>query len=339
MTASPLLVAIFSTFLVTSANAGLYRWVDENGNVTYSDQVPPDQTGGGHTELNQGGIRVREVGPAMSAEEAASYRAAETQRRAEQQRAEQQREADLTLLRSFPTQDEIAMARDGKLNTYDINIEVLFGYARRKKQRLLDMQEQISGQQRGGTPPGKSITAEMGRLQQQLIKTYSRILDEDEKKQAIRDEYAGYLRRYRELKGLPQGAKDDTLSGQPRAVTAVSCTGEPGCTAVWDRAVDYLTHSTALMAAITNDELVITRQPERNEDIGLTLVRVPKAAADGHWILLDLQCKATAIGNETCRSETSQSIRRGFNGLVTGDGSHAAQTAPARTPPKPAPAG
>ncbi len=39
------------------AKKKLYKWVDENGKVTYSDQVPPDQITKEHEEINKDGIQ------------------------------------------------------------------------------------------------------------------------------------------------------------------------------------------------------------------------------------------------------------------------------------------
>ena len=47
-----LLVLIFST----TAYGKLYKWVDEDGKVHYSDKMPPDQIKREHQELNQHGV-------------------------------------------------------------------------------------------------------------------------------------------------------------------------------------------------------------------------------------------------------------------------------------------
>ena len=44
--------------IVGTAQAKLYRWVDEDGKVHYSDKVPPQAIQGEHTRLNERGIPV-----------------------------------------------------------------------------------------------------------------------------------------------------------------------------------------------------------------------------------------------------------------------------------------
>jgi hypothetical protein len=51
-------IAIISMLLLSySAYAGLYRWVDDKGNVFYSDKIPPIAAKHGHIELNARGLR------------------------------------------------------------------------------------------------------------------------------------------------------------------------------------------------------------------------------------------------------------------------------------------
>ncbi len=51
-------IAIISMLLLScSVYAGLYRWVDDKGNVFYSDKIPPIAAKHGHIELNERGLR------------------------------------------------------------------------------------------------------------------------------------------------------------------------------------------------------------------------------------------------------------------------------------------
>jgi len=50
------LLMLFYLVYSSSAYGGLFRWVDENGNVFYSDNIPPFAVKHGHVELNQSGL-------------------------------------------------------------------------------------------------------------------------------------------------------------------------------------------------------------------------------------------------------------------------------------------
>ena len=47
----------------------LYRWVDDQGNVNYTDRIPPSEINKERTELSEQGTRVRTIPPAKSSEQ------------------------------------------------------------------------------------------------------------------------------------------------------------------------------------------------------------------------------------------------------------------------------
>ena len=74
--------------------AQLYRWVDDQGNVHYTDSIPAEYQEKGHTVLSPRGTQVLEVPPMKTPEEIQREREL-TRLRGEQQRLiEQQKTAD-----------------------------------------------------------------------------------------------------------------------------------------------------------------------------------------------------------------------------------------------------
>src|SRR5690606_7884572 len=61
----------------------LYRWVDKDGKVHYSDHVPPEAVDQARDELNDQGLKVRSVERALTPEEIAE-RDARLKREAEE---------------------------------------------------------------------------------------------------------------------------------------------------------------------------------------------------------------------------------------------------------------
>ena len=66
-----LLILMMATLFVASAQAGLYRWIDENGAVHYGDKVPAKYLKLEDDELNDQGTAVKKHDHAMSAAEKA----------------------------------------------------------------------------------------------------------------------------------------------------------------------------------------------------------------------------------------------------------------------------
>ncbi len=116
-------LAIFAlAALVThagSTHAALYKWVDEHGEVHYSDKVPPEAVNKGNVELNKQAIPIKKTEPALTPEQLKA-KAAEDER--QRQAAKQQEEInrrDRALLASYTSENEIDLARARAMQTID----------------------------------------------------------------------------------------------------------------------------------------------------------------------------------------------------------------------------
>ena len=57
------LVSLIYVFADPLASAGLYKWVDDDGMVRYSDRLPPGQIRKSHSRLNERGLVVSPARP------------------------------------------------------------------------------------------------------------------------------------------------------------------------------------------------------------------------------------------------------------------------------------
>lgn len=114
-------------FLVTGhayAKKKLYKWVDENGNVTYSDQVPPDQISKQHEELNKDGVVLEKIGNARTKEEILAER---KRLRLEQEAvklAEEDERNRQNILKAYTDENEIIRLKDERISALERNIEL-----------------------------------------------------------------------------------------------------------------------------------------------------------------------------------------------------------------------
>lgn len=106
--------------LVQSAHAGVYRWVDDKGQVHYGDTLPDTYQQRGAAELDKQG---RVVGRTPSQAERAEAASREAETRARQRDELVQRRQDKALLSTYSSLDDIDDARDRELDRYRQLIE------------------------------------------------------------------------------------------------------------------------------------------------------------------------------------------------------------------------
>jgi hypothetical protein len=126
-----LLAVLLCAVSSTSMAGALYKWVDENGNVRYSDRLPPDQNKQKHQQLSSQGTVLSTRDAAKSPEEIAieteSTRKLEEQQREEASIKAEQNKQDRVLLLTFSSEEEIEGARDDRMQAMESVIRLIKG--------------------------------------------------------------------------------------------------------------------------------------------------------------------------------------------------------------------
>jgi hypothetical protein len=131
-----------------NAHAALHKWVDANGEVHYSDTVPPDVAG--QTVRNMSG-KGQENAPAtyssksVAEREAEMKKAKQTKEEAAQKKAQQEADAE-TRKRNCASARENARTLEeaGRIVTYDQNGERVYLDDEARAQRLEEARKAIS---------------------------------------------------------------------------------------------------------------------------------------------------------------------------------------------------
>jgi hypothetical protein len=203
---APMLLAMVLLGLSTGTDAAkLYKWVDEEGNVRYSDRLPPKQAQKGHETLNTQGIVVKKTAAAKSEEELAAAQKVqeelEAKLAAEKKIKEKRDRSDLVLLLTFSSEEEMDRVRDNRLDVLESVIKLIKKSITITDEKLANL-ENIAKKQytsKGQEIPGglaqniEFFTRKKGIREQQLK------LKETEKRKIIQ-QYEVDLARYRFLK-------------------------------------------------------------------------------------------------------------------------------------------
>ncbi len=296
------------------ASAKFYRWVDEEGRVHYSDRVPPEAAKQARSRLDARGLEVETIERAKTPEELA--REAELKRlKAEEQRLiEQQRQKDRVLLRTFRTEDDILMTRDGKLATIDASIQIIRSNIRRFKLKLAEMQRNAANLEREGSKISPNYLKEIENTRQQLKHYYASIIRKEQSKESIRQQYAADLQRFRELKNLAPKPKekDAGLPEHSLLETVVPCDTEKACDQAWERAEAYVREHATTRLQMLADSIIMTAAPLKDSDISITVSRIRNKEKPGARLFMDLQCKESPRGRDLCNTDEINRIRLGF---------------------------
>jgi hypothetical protein len=106
--------------------AGMYKWVDDQGVVHYSDQVPPAK---GATVLDKQGRQVKKIEPPLSPEQQKAQAEEEERQRALTKARDDQARKDRALMASYTSEGEIDIAKARSISTIDAQIKSAQAYS------------------------------------------------------------------------------------------------------------------------------------------------------------------------------------------------------------------
>jgi hypothetical protein len=205
-----LAAAVISFLVVPDSGAGdtkLYRWVDNEGNVHFSDHVPPEYSELGHHVLNSHGVSVEVIGGEKTADELAEIQrlaALEAQLQLEREEAVLR---DRVLLSTYLTVDEIRDLRDRRAELLADQIRVTEIYLDNLRSKLAKLQK--DAQRFRPYNPDESAPPIDEKLARELADTLDSILRYEQSLNMSRSvqtrllaKFDGDIQRFRVLKAL-----------------------------------------------------------------------------------------------------------------------------------------
>lgn len=318
-----LLVSMFLLFGVVSAVSGkLYRWADEEGNVHYTDTMPPEQIESEHMELGKGGVHVKAVPRAKTLEELKKEQELKRLRAEQEKLLKKQQEADNKLLRSFGSEDDIYMARNGTITAINVSIDIVKSEILREQKRLPKLLAKAANSERAGERVHENLSASIDQVERAIRDSYAEIIKLENKKGSIREAYERYLGRFRQLKSLPVSTSPvESEEKRPILHNLIVCGDAAECDSLWGKATDYVRRRATTAVQTSNDFIVITAPPATEREISLILSRIEDKEGPGVSLFLDLRCQLTIKGKEFCRSKEAQAIIQGFRPALLSEAS------------------
>ena len=191
---------LFAALLLTmgAAQATMYRWVDGNGRVHYSDTLPPTYQKSGAAEMNKQGQVVKRT-------QSEAERKAEAERQAEQNRVqqEQQKQAqkDRALTSTYTSEAEIDLARDRALDHHKLAIQGAEIRGKAVDANVAELNKRIAAIEKSGRPVSPNLKSQLEQANNESLELKRTIQSNEAAMEQVREKYAADKVRFRELMG------------------------------------------------------------------------------------------------------------------------------------------
>lgn len=179
-----------------AAHAAMYRWVDSNGRVHYSDTLPPTYQKSGAAEMNKQGTVIKRT-------QSEAERRAEAERQAELARLkverDKQAQLDRALTQTYTSEAEIDLARDRALEHHRLLIKSSQIRAEAVNATLTELKDRMARIEKNGRKVGPGLVEQYEQAERESLELKRTILNNEEALVRVRDKYTADKLRFREL--------------------------------------------------------------------------------------------------------------------------------------------
>jgi hypothetical protein len=190
---------------LTLGAAALYKWIDDEGKVRYSDRMPTSQIKKKHQTLNKQGVIINTKEAAKTEEELAAE--AEAKINLEIQLAEEKRIKDLqdkkdrVLLLTFSSEEEMISVRDNRIDVIDSVIRLIQKSITDNEVTLINLQDSadLTYVSKGKDIPG-GLAQKIEHFTRKIVSRTDQLNLRKAEKQKVKEQFDLDLARYRFLK-------------------------------------------------------------------------------------------------------------------------------------------
>ena len=187
--------------LAGSANAALYRWVDKDGRVHYSDKVPPKASKLERKELSKQGLTRRVHQAQKTPEQLAAERRQNELDKLAKEKAERQAYQDRILIQTYNSVNALEKTRDEKILTIENLIELTEGVVKGLEVDLNRAMQKAARMELQGVAVDKKTQGQIDKVKSQIKEKTNLIAIKKEEQQQTRVKFARDILRFKELTG------------------------------------------------------------------------------------------------------------------------------------------
>jgi hypothetical protein len=224
-------VLVLAVAVAPRAHAKTYKWVDDKGEVHYTDKLPPEAFDKANIELDKAGRPIRKNDPPPTAEQRkakADEDARQKQLAAERAIVERR---DRALLATYTVESEIDLARNRALSTIDAQVQSSTVYNGTLSKRKAELESTIAAL---GNKPVPAVTErELANINSELAKQAEFLATKQKEIGAVNAKYDADKKRWTELRAATEAQANGTArpaampSPAPAGVRPTSTTVAP----------------------------------------------------------------------------------------------------------------
>lgn len=183
-----------------TAEAKLYKWVDDKGETHYGEVVPPEYA-------NKDNVQFNDKGRAVKNKNAAADEASDKKNADDKQAEIDRQRKDRALINTYSSEKEIDLARDRNLQQIVARINSVQTLIKSAEENLDGYRREADNAKKSGKKIHESLHTDISDAENKLAKLKQDLAGAQEKEAAIKASYEADKVRYRELTVAPRSKR------------------------------------------------------------------------------------------------------------------------------------
>lgn len=293
----------------------MYKWVDTNGKVSFSDQVPPDKADLGHDELDKNAQLIKTAAKAKTKAELEFDKRVMLLKKQRDQLLVKQKAHDKKLLSNFLTVESMDAAQVAKRKAQQAQQKELQETIKKTEAELADQHAEAADYERKNKKVSTEVLAQIETSKKKIADTQAEIKKLQEQIASLEKEYASDKARFLSLKQPKSGAATSTAGvssekdiPQPGLF---SCDTAELCEKAWPIAKEFVKSNSVAKITVDTDTLFMSEDPVSDTDLNLSISKVASEGGKTE-IFLDIRCTEAATAKGLCAGSKVDDLRHRF---------------------------
>ncbi len=194
-----------------SAHAKIYKWLDEEGQMHFGDEIPPKYIIREHDELNSSGVVTRHREAAKTAEQKAEAKRIEYERKKAALIEKKKRQRDRVLLDTYTTERDLVAARDSRLEAVEAQIQLADSIITDSVKKIESLEQQVVDIQASNREVPLGLYQRIDNEKEQVAVQNKVRKNHEKRRDEIAAQFNDYINRFKVLKA-EQKAKRERIA-------------------------------------------------------------------------------------------------------------------------------
>lgn len=177
-----------------------FKWTDPEGNLHYSDALPPEAAKYGYEIVNAQGVVIRHVDRLKTAEEKAAAKAELAKAQAAKDSAESRVRNDQQMLAAYPTEDDLKRAQRQQSEMLDQNLTSARISLQNQEKSLAELLGHAAELDSSGKPVPSALAKKIGVMRKQVEDQRAYIARKENERNETVAHFDDELAHYRSVK-------------------------------------------------------------------------------------------------------------------------------------------